>query len=390
LPLVRGLSAKGWELFILPEANLREVAIIDGVSLVAARSLGEITGWLQNGQPITPHPKTPWQPGPCAGRVDLAEIKGQAVAKRALEIAAAGRHNVLFMGCPGTGKSMLAQALPSIMPAWTVDEALDASQVHSLLSADESGGLLASRPFRSPHHTTSPAALIGGGDVPMPGEISLAHRGVLFLDELPEFRRDALEALRQPLEEGWVHVNRARGRASYPSDFLLVAAMNPCPCGNRGHPKKECLCSAYRIERYLGRLSAPLVDRIDLHVELPVLDVRELFGESGQSETSGCVRERVERAWRIQRDRHARRVVRAAANARLRPHDLQRVCALDSAGLSLLRLAVDRLGLSARAFDKIRRMARTIADLDGAEAIADRHISEAVQYRALDRSRPVR
>ena len=277
---------------------------------------------------------------------------------------------------------MLAQAFPSILPEWSVEESLETTQIYSLVGGTAEG-LLESRPFRHPHHSASAAALIGGGEMPMPGEISLAHRGVLFLDELAEFRRDCLEALRQPLEEGRVHVQRCRGRATFPAEFLLLAAMNPCPCGNRGHPKKECVCSESRVQKYMGRVSAPLLDRIDLHVEVPPLKVEELFNESGAAESSEQVRRRVQAA----RDRQRARAREHPGlyNARLRGALLQRFCRLDAPSRELLKSSVERLGLSARAFDRIRRVARTIADLSGSEPIGAEHIAEAIQYRSLDR-----
>jgi magnesium chelatase family protein len=253
-----------------------------------------------------------------------------------------------------------------------------------LMGSGGAAKMLVTRPFRSPHHTASPVALVGGGDIPQPGEISLAHRGVLFLDELPEFRRDALEALRQPLEEGVVHVNRARGRAIFPADFLLITAMNPCPCGHRGHPKKECLCSSQRVQRYRGKISAPLMDRVDLHVELPVLRTEELLNQGAPAESSADVRTRVEAA-RTRQGVRQKSVAGPVWNSRLRARALVEVCPLDAACQQLLGAAVERLGLSARAFDRIRRVARTIADLEGSDPISVKHLAEAIQFRLLDR-----
>jgi len=280
---------------------------------------------------------------------------------------------------------MLAQALPGILPSWNLQESLDATQVHSIAGTLHGTGLLAHRPYRSPHHTVSTAALMGGGDVPVPGEISLAHRGVLFLDELPEFRRDALEALRQPLEQGVVQIHRARGRATYPADFVLIAAMNPCPCGFLGHPKKECQCTNLRIQKYIGKISGPLLDRIDLQVELPALKMEELFDQKETVESSTSVKMRVEKARGIQDERYRRAIGRAHDNAHLTPKEMRKFCGLNPDGEAILKASVERLGLSARAFDRIRKVARTIADLENSSTIEARHVAEAIQYRFFDR-----
>jgi len=386
LPIVHSLASKGWASFVIPEANVPEVSFLDVGALHSFSSLRDVVAWINSGMPVSEQrPPAPWRPADKPGWVDLAEVKGQTVAKRALEVAAAGNHNLLFVGCPGTGKSMLAHALPGIMPPWTLEETLDASRVHSIAGETLHQGLLSSRPFRSPHHSVSSAALVGGGDVPSPGEISLAHRGVLFLDELPEFRRDALEALRQPMEEGVIHIQRSRGRASFPADFQLIAAMNPCPCGNLGHPKKECGCSNQRIQKYSAKVSAPLLDRIDLHVTLPALQVDELLEAGPNTETSDIVRRRVAQAREIQRRRYQDENHRDTSNARLSRAQLKRFCHLEPDARDLLKQAIDKLGLSARAFDRIRKVSRTIADLEKSETIQARHVAEAVHYRALDR-----
>ena len=280
---------------------------------------------------------------------------------------------------------MIAEALPGILPAWTMQEALEASQVHSIAGVLNGNGLLASRPFRSPHHGASTVGLLGGGDIPAPGEISLAHRGVLFMDELPEFKRDALESLRQPLEQGVIHIQRARGRATFPADFLLVTAMNPCPCGFRGHPKKECECSSLKIQKYIGKISGPLLDRIDLQVELPALKVEELFEEKKEAEPSSTAKARVERARDIQEARYTSIQQHPHDNAHLTPKEMKRYGALTPDGGMILKAAVERLGLSARAFDRIRKVARTIADLENSPITEARHVAEAIHYRCLDR-----
>jgi magnesium chelatase family protein len=386
LPLARSLSRQEGVSLVLPLGNLDEVSLLSGVNFYPFLDLRAVVQWLHaEGEPTPAVRKTSWKADAPSCSVDMAEIKGQAMAKRALEIAAAGRHNLLLVGSPGTGKSMLAQALPGILPSWSLQEALDATQVHSVAGTLNGIGLLPQRPYRSPHHSVSKAGLLGGGDVPAPGEISLAHRGVLFLDELPEFRRDALEALRQPLEQGIVHIQRARGRATYPADFVLVAAMNPCPCGFLGHPKKECQCTHPRIQKYVGKISGPLLDRIDLQVELPALKVEELFDEKQKAESSTAVQARVERAREIQEERYRHKTGRSHDNAHLLPREMKKFCALAPDGERVLKAAAERLGLSARAFDRIRKVARTIADLEGSSTIEARHVAEAIQYRLFDR-----
>ncbi len=386
MPMAKSLFQQEERAFVIPVDNLAEVSCLAGLSLSPFRNLRAVVDWLMADQPSAAVVESvKWRAAEDEVLVDLADVKGQALAKRALEIAAAGRHNLLMIGSPGTGKSMLAQALPGILPGWTLPEALDATQIYSVAGAIKGEGLVGTRPFRNPHHSVTAVGLLGGGDIPMPGEISLAHRGVLFLDELPEFKRDALEALRQPLEQGIVHIQRVKGRASFPADFLLITAMNPCPCGYRGHPKRECECSDPRVQRYIGKISGPLLDRIDLHVQLPALKAEELFQKAGGAESSAVIKARVERARWVQQERYRALKRPVRDNARLSHKETARYCPLSSDGEMILKTAVDRLGLSARAFDRIRKVARTIADLESSAGIEAKHVAEAIQYRCLDR-----
>jgi magnesium chelatase family protein len=317
---------------------------------------------------------------------DDSDVRGQLQAKRALEIAAAGGHNIFMIGPPGSGKTMLARRIPTILPPLTLDEALETTKIHSvagLLGSRQS--LVATRPYRAPHHTISDAGLIGGGSNPRPGEVSLSHNGVLFMDELPEFRRNVLEVLRQPLEEASVSLSRAAISLTYPARFMMVAAMNPCPCGFHGAGgQKKCSCSPLHVQRYLARVSGPLLDRIDLHVEVPAVQYRDL-SDRRQGEPSEAIRERVGRARDIQRERFAHRA-EIHANAHMTARDLREHCAIGDGGEALLRTAITRLGLSARAYHRVLKIARTIADLDGGGDITTAHVSEAIQYRSLDRA----
>jgi magnesium chelatase family protein len=369
---------------VVPHDNGREAGLARGVETRLAVRLDTLQQHLA-GERALPLAAPMEFAGMAVAGFDLADVRGQYGARRALEVAAAGAHNLLFVGAPGGGKTMLARRLPTLLPPLDFEEALVVTKIHSiagLLPADR--GLVEHRPFRSPHHTISDAGLVGGGEPVRPGEISLAHHGVLFLDEILEFRRSALEALRQPLEDGEIVIARARSRASLPARPIVVAAANPCPCGYAGDPSRRCACSNERVRAYRGRLSGPLLDRIDLHVCLPPVDVASLasraFGES-----SALVRDRVGRARAVQAARYAAGEVSAAVNAQMSAKDIEHVARPDAPGLRLIASAVERLGLSARAYGKILRVARTIADLDGEAAVLATHVAEAVQARVFDR-----
>lgn len=385
LPMAVHARQSGYRRMLLPQDNALEAAVADELAVVPVKHLAEVVEFLNGSREIAPvciDRETIWNAA-LMESMDFEEVKGQEHAKRGLEVAAAGGHNVLLIGPPGAGKTMLSQRLPGVLPLLSYEEALETSKVFSAAGLLNNQPLLVQRPFRSPHHTISDAGLIGGGHIPRPGEVSLAHNGVLFLDEFPEFRRNILDLLRQPLEDGQVTIARAAMSLTYPARFMLVAAMNPCPCGYFGSPDRPCNCGANQVARYRGRISGPILDRIDLHIEVPAVRYDDLRSNV-PAEPSAAIRERVVAARKRQLERGAADGI--YANALMKPRHLKKHCHLDSTGEQLLGGAVRQLGLSARAYHRILKVARTIADLDYQHDIAPHHLLEAIQYRSLDRT----
>lgn len=386
LPITINARSAGFKNIILPQANANEAAIVEGIRVFGFTHIREVTHFLEHLETSTPHVFIPpaSDPDQPVNQSDFKDVKGQENVKRALEIAAAGAHNLLMVGSPGAGKTMLAHRLPGILPPMTTEEALETTKIHSVAGKlSRNCSLITTRPFRAPHHTISDIALIGGGGFPHPGEISLATNGILFLDELPEFRRNVLEVLRQPLEDRRITISRVRYSVDYPANFMLIASMNPCPCGYYNHPTKECSCSGSTIQRYLSKISGPLLDRIDMHIEVVPVELEKITGTQ-ETESSATVRARVIAARNIQTERF-KACPGIHCNAQMTPSLLKQFCPLDTPSLTLLKMAMQKFGLSARAYDKIVKLSRTIADLSFSEQILSQHIAEAILYRCLDR-----
>lgn len=384
LPMTIHSKENGFENIFVPKANALEAGVVEGINVYAIEHIKELSGFLLGDLELTPQVSCDFSDDDDVFVPDFSEVKGQLGARRAIEIAAAGGHNGLLIGPPGSGKSMLAKRIPSILPEMTFQESIDTTKIYSIAGLlRRNSPLITKRPFRSPHHTVSPAGLSGGGSIPHPGEISLAHNGVLFLDELPEFSRPAMEILRQPIEDGKVTISRVSGTLTYPCSIMLVAAMNPCPCGYFGHPTRPCTCSSNKVAQYLAKVSGPLLDRLDLHIDALPVEFDQISSTT-ELQTSAEIKVRINAARSIQNERFKDNPT-INCNARITPARLQKDCPVSDNGMTMLRNGFEKLGLSARAYDRVLKVARTIADLDNNEIIESRHIAESIQYRSLDR-----